>query len=232
MRHVYRRRFHFVEITDWWEVEGKEYKPHYTVELSEVDILQLSDETIKTAIASTGMHFEDGTRPRDFELAEILFSYGNKALLWQWSGPVRWRLERTAKRVSEYFQADQAALDFFMARPVNKLGTSALDYMKGNINMNASPKAGYYFIPPNGAVGFQVEQGKIPFKDPLAYITGFMAGLANTQEVLDGGGAKAGAYLVALYHGKLCRDQVLPVPDFIPTNRNNDVKPTEDRPNG
>src|SRR6185369_708469 len=93
MRHVYRRRFHFVEITDWWEVEGKEYKPHYTVELSEVDILQLSDETIKTAIASTGMHFEDGTRPRDFELAEILFSYGNKALLWQWSGPVRWRLE-------------------------------------------------------------------------------------------------------------------------------------------
>lgn len=147
IRRVGERRFHIIELMNWIEAVGEreaaEVGAKYCVDLSEVDLTAI-DPT--KALKSCGYEQADSgaiVQPcdgaeicdaahADLCIAEACHGYGANAPLWGESGNNYLKLMRSARSFSRSLD-DAAAHEDAMDRPVNKIGTSARNYMIGNL---------------------------------------------------------------------------------------------------
>lgn len=143
IRKVAPRRFHFVELTNMNEACGSDNDGHptYVVELSEVDLDAIGADTQRSAWRSC-----DGdcmVRPsdvtsydnseRDLIAAGCCYEYGAKAPLHSVSTNNAHKGIRECRAESYSLTRDSDAYAARMERPVNKLGSTAREYMTGDI---------------------------------------------------------------------------------------------------
>jgi len=128
MRRVGRRAYQFIEATDMHSVTGELYGDHYVVEVVLVDLEAIPRQQIDAAKASCGYDTEE----TDAAVAEMCFQHGCKAFLWSGSGGNRTRLQRSA-RSEAHSLLDPGELSEAMDRPVNALGSTAREYMAGDL---------------------------------------------------------------------------------------------------
>jgi hypothetical protein len=133
-RHVTGRRFHFISILNWadtcGEREAAEVGSTYCVDLAEVDLDEIPESEIRSSLASCGCEEEN---PSDLVRAGCCHDSGSKAPLSSVNGNNAWRLIREAKAESRALD-DPRKHDTAMERTVNKLGSTAAEYMSGDLS--------------------------------------------------------------------------------------------------
>lgn len=124
--------------------------PRYMCDVQMVDLQNLTEENINSALRSCGYRLtEDGivsdsgdivaesTDKRRFTLvlAEVCSSHGLYAPLWNISSETYpARLRATARRMAESLMRDHNSLQAALERPVNAIGSTAREYGLGDIN--------------------------------------------------------------------------------------------------
>ncbi len=127
------RQFQFVELINMDEACGRdnEGQPKYAVELRLVSLNELSADNIQSALKCCGQeHIEN---PSDEIIAECCNSYGCHAPLGSWSGNNARLLMRQAYKLANELASDAAALDARLERTVNAIGSTAREFMAGDI---------------------------------------------------------------------------------------------------
>lgn len=139
-RKVGPRRWHFIELTNMDEACGRdnEGRDKYVVELSEVDLDGISAETQQSAWRSCDGDCQttDETTPgeRDVITAGCCFSYGAKAPLHSEETNNAHKGIRACRAESYSLTSDADAYRAAMERTVNRLGSTAREYMTGDTN--------------------------------------------------------------------------------------------------
>jgi hypothetical protein len=134
IRYVDGRRFHFIEVTNMDDACGRDNdgEPTYVVELSEVDLDGIGDASVASALKSCGWEDMDTDEPD--QVAGCLFSYGNKAPLHSETTNNAHAGYRACRKESYSLTSNASAYQARMERPVNALGSSAREYMSGDLN--------------------------------------------------------------------------------------------------
>src|SRR5260221_59370 len=115
----------------------------FVCEVKRVDLYELSDETIKKALDSCGVDLEDfDADKRELVKVEACVGYGAAQPLESFSGskhPSRIRAE--ARRYAERCARDAALLSDRLDRQVNRIGSTAREYARGDIDsaLNRGP---------------------------------------------------------------------------------------------
>jgi hypothetical protein len=124
-----KRQFQFVELINMDDACGRDNKgqPKYHVELSLVDLDIVPKKEQDSAVGSCGA--EGGG---DICVAEACHSYGTRAQLGQWSGNNARELLRQAYREANAL-LEPDALESALDKPVNKIGSTAREFMQGDI---------------------------------------------------------------------------------------------------
>ena len=182
MRHIGKRAFQVIELINMWDATGEEDQAQYVVELRLVDLDAVSPGNLESALKSCGWEKMEQT---DLALAECCDSYGTHAPLGSWSGNNARKLLREA-----YAQAnsllDPEALESAMDRPVNKIGSSAREFMAGDFmsaiqrgcesgNQDARIMAKMHGIPQETIDDTRPE-------DFLPYVMGYMAAINGSPK--------------------------------------------------
>jgi hypothetical protein len=128
-RRTHARVFQVIELENC--KEWGDGASGYYVSLSLVDLDKLGPKEIASARRCCGI--EDETLD-DAWLAVTCYEYGCKAPLDSWSGNAYGRLLREARREAHALKRDADALAECMERPVNAIGSTAEEYMTGDIN--------------------------------------------------------------------------------------------------
>lgn len=133
--------FFLLRIDDMWEATGDEDRPHYNVQVMRVDLKEVSDGDIDNAIQScsgwaTREELEEQVAPRLHAevIAEMLASYGQYQPLDQFDGNRLDRVRAEARRCAEEYMRSTHRLDRALDRPVNKIGSTAREYGRGDLN--------------------------------------------------------------------------------------------------
>jgi hypothetical protein len=139
-RQIGPRSFQFVEIINIPyscgldlndEEDQADKQPTYVVELSMVNLNNLSEETIKSALDSCGPSGD--VQITDEIRAFSCKQYGSCAPLGSWSGNGSKKLLREAKGEALRLARSASALRTKMRAPVNKIGQTALEFMTGDL---------------------------------------------------------------------------------------------------
>ncbi len=136
VRKVGDRRFHFIRLENMDDACGSdnEGRETYVVELSEVDLDAIPGETKDSAVKSCG--WGDADRP-DFCTTEMIagacFEYGARAPLHSVSTNNAHQGIRECRKESYHLTNDASWYHAAMNRPVNKIGSTAREYMTGDI---------------------------------------------------------------------------------------------------
>lgn len=107
--------------------------PRYLAEVVSVDLNEISEATQRQALECVGAENE-GNLP-ELARVEACVSYGAHAPLDSFSGhsyPARVRAN--ARRAAEALMADESALEAKLERPVNRIGSTAREYMQGDLD--------------------------------------------------------------------------------------------------
>lgn len=160
--HLGGRAYAFACVIDVDDACGRENEgnPRYLAECKVVDLSELSPDDIKSALRSYGMRLDEeegvvhdysgdiiaapGDPSFDLVLAELCQGYGCYApagseYVGSCSGPVKWRpgarreARRVARRMARATRDEDKRADM-MERPVNKIGSTAREYMTGDMN--------------------------------------------------------------------------------------------------
>lgn len=126
------QRYHVLSFDNWAEYE-REPELKYMVDLSEIDLENISDETKASAMECCDVSIGE-THANPLVMVECLHSYGAKAPLYDESGNNAGKLIRAAKRCSYEITASSEAYEQAMTKPVNKLGSTAREFMAGDID--------------------------------------------------------------------------------------------------
>lgn len=124
----------FVELIDMWAATGDDSGDRYAAEMCEVD-LRTAD--VKAALDCCGWsaRFEADGPIHPLHLAEMVYSYGQKAPLWSDSGNNAIRLLKEARRAANE-NDPRTGCNILrmmnMQRPVNALGSTAAEYARGD----------------------------------------------------------------------------------------------------
>lgn len=132
-RQVGKHSFQFIVLTNMDDACGRdnEGRETYVVELRMVDLEQLSPKNIEDAMRSCGY---DGAPNTPDVLAFMCQEYGCHAPLEEWSGNNAHKLLREARKSANEFRFNESALAEAMERPVNKIGSTAAEFMRGDIH--------------------------------------------------------------------------------------------------
>lgn len=142
------RQYQVIELTNMDDACGRdnEGRPTYVVELSLVDLDAIGTEQQAQALRSCGP--DDGEELPDAWLAVVCYEYGCKAPLESWEGNGSTRMLRDARRAAHALKLDSAELEERMERSVNRIGSTAREYMTGDLDSamwrgvsNADPNA-------------------------------------------------------------------------------------------
>lgn len=110
--------------------------PQYLAEVRSVDPSDLPDRTIKSALDSVG--YEEtgpGIMPSELVIVEACVGYGAYAPLESFSSDTYpERLRAKARRAAEALIRDAAAFEAKLELPVNQIGSTAREYMQGDLN--------------------------------------------------------------------------------------------------
>ena len=130
-RCVGNRQFQFIELINMDSACGRDNEGHpkYHVELRFVDLNAISADNLQSALNSCGWQEMPDT---DEAKADCLDSYGCHAPLGQWSGNNARKLMRESYREANSL-LDQSALSSAMDKTVNKIGSTAREFMQGDI---------------------------------------------------------------------------------------------------
>jgi hypothetical protein len=166
-RQVGPEQFQFLELLDMEYNCGRDNEGHpkYNVELSYVDLAQVSDAAYQSAKQSCGW---DNMEETPANKAMVLWEYGLKAPLFQQYGNSKNKLLRMAKAQARFLEEGdslEAALD----TQVNMIGSSAREFMQGDLNA-ALDRGGVMDVKP---------------KDFLPYVMGYQDALHNRERSTD-----------------------------------------------
>lgn len=125
-------RYLVIEFTNMEDVCGSDNdgQAPYCVDLSEIDV---NSPQRADALKSCGWTDAD-VADNELMIVGALHSYGAKAPLWQESGANAHRLMRAARAYARTICEDIREYTAAMARPVNKIGSTAAEYAAGDIN--------------------------------------------------------------------------------------------------
>ncbi len=103
----------------------------YVVELFLVDLSAIGEKEQASALRSRGAEDEDMS---DAWLAVCCYEYGLKAPLESWSGNAYGKLLRAARSLAHTLKRDADATEDRLERTVNRSGSTAREYMSGDID--------------------------------------------------------------------------------------------------
>ncbi len=147
--------FYIIEFTNMYEACGesdckRDGQSQYVCEVKRVDLTDLSDDKIKSALDCVGLTrtggriysngeeiADDSEDERRYQivLVEACVSYGYAQPLDTFSGNVRASNVRAqARRAAGALMRDAAKLETALERPVNKIGSTAREYGRGDVN--------------------------------------------------------------------------------------------------
>ena len=127
------RQFQVIELTNMDDACGRDNEGHdkYVVELSLVDLDAIDDATLASAMRSCGP--EDPSEITDAWRAVVCYEYGCKAPLESWEGNAWSRMLCLARGAAHMLKRDAREMARRMRRPVNKIGSTAAEYIHNNI---------------------------------------------------------------------------------------------------
>ncbi len=130
-RRVAPGTYQVIELTNMDDACGRDNEGHdpYVVELSLVDLTTIPLDVQHSAMRSCGI---DEVIPQD-HLAIVCYEHGCKAPLESWSGRAWSKLLRAARSEAHALARDASALAERMDRPVNAIGSTATEYMHGDV---------------------------------------------------------------------------------------------------
>lgn len=128
------RRYHFIRLDNMDEACGRdnEGQPTYRVQLSEVDMDEISDDQINDAMRSYGN--DDSSGLTDAECAGLVFEYGISSPLHSESTYNAYKGIAACRKESYRLSRDAEAYEEAMERPVNRLGSTAREFGRGDLN--------------------------------------------------------------------------------------------------
>lgn len=142
IREISPRRYHFIQVTNMDEACGRDNEGHekYVAELSEVDLDGISAATQRSAWECCDGDCMIGrsetttidTAERDRICAGCCFDYGARAPMRSVSTDNAHKGYRECRAESYSLTRDASAYAERMERPVNKLGSTAREYMSGD----------------------------------------------------------------------------------------------------
>ena len=186
-RHTVARQWQFIEVINMDDACGRDNKgqPKYVVELRLVDLDVISESNKKSAINFCGNGDETVT---DERIAEMCDSYGCRAPIESWSGNNGNQLVARAKRAANEL-LDEAILSAALQKPVNKIGSTAAEFMNGDFQSamvrgveSGNPEA--RIMAKMHGVDQQVIDDVRP-DDFLPYLMGYMAATNGSPKETD-----------------------------------------------
>mgnify|MGYP001576064174 CR=1 FL=1 len=132
-RRVGKRVYQVIELTNMDEACGPDNhgSDRYVVELSLVDLNTIPQKGQTSALRCCG---QENEALSDSWLAVCCFEYGCQAPLESWSGNAFGKLLRQARASAHALKQDANTLADRLEQPVNKIGSTAREYMNGDIN--------------------------------------------------------------------------------------------------
>lgn len=169
-QHVY----HVMELSPWVKADGKEF----IASLSEIDLLQVSEELLSDALESSGY----SNKPTD-ELIQLecLHLDGYGAPLNSWLGKNWKKLMTEARKLSATLVYLPRLRHEALTRPINALGTTALEYSRGNV-LKGLDRCVEDKITTHT---FDVKFDALKSTDPIAFSTGITSALSGNELPLE-----------------------------------------------
>lgn len=229
LRRVTGRQFQVIELTNMDEAIGERDNagcPTYVVELSLVDLDAIDSDTQMRSLHSVGQDPSEATDLTDAWRAIICYEYGCKAPLESWEGYAWGKLLKLARKLAYMLKRDAREMERRMALPINKIGSTAAEYMRGDIGSalqrgvaegrhEARLMAKLY-----GADQFAIDQASDARPtDWLPYMTGYQDGIrgehASTKGTAPADGILAPEYEQGYQRGVLVTAGEAVPPDWI-----------------
>jgi hypothetical protein len=215
-RGIGNRQFQIVELINMDDACGRdnEGQPKYIVELRLVDLASLSEENKRRALECCGMEKEENLS--DEALAECCDSYGTHAPLGSWSGNNARKLFRQAYAEAKSL-LDSEALETRLDRPVNKIGSSAREFMAGDITSaiqrgcESGNTDARILAKMHGAPQEAIDDARPA--DFLPYLMGYMAAINGGSKETDPDTAKE--YFRGFERGEHVKAGKCPAPGWI-----------------
>jgi Txe/YoeB family toxin of Txe-Axe toxin-antitoxin module len=140
---------------------------------------------------------KDAMKNNELMVLECVFDYGHQAPLFIENGNNIKELRKMARDVSAELD-DPEKYEEAMNKPVNKIGSTAREYMQGDINaalfrntgdpitklmrkISGFPEKCEQEIPAVRSVFAKVNPNKIPSDDPIAYMGGYVQALSGSR---------------------------------------------------
>lgn len=180
------REYHVIEWIDMEDACGRDNLglPCYVVELSAVHLNEIPADEVQRALDSCSFTLEDVPELGELGLVDCIYSYGHRAPLWTGESksitteknmhggqpPIAKSLLDEAARYSLALRKDASAYAERMNRLVNAIGSSASEYMRGDINAALTRRL--------ADSQPQQEVDRRP-EDFLPYVMGYMTGKAG-----------------------------------------------------
>lgn len=187
-RCIGNRVYQFITLTNMEDACGDDATFKYNVELKLVDLKVLSAENIQSALCCMGQENLTGDDLTDEILADSCDGYGLHAPLETFNGNNAYKLLRAAKREANNL-LDSATLENRLDRAVNKLGSSAREFMAGDFT--SAMVRGVESGDPMARITMKmhgVDQQTIDDARPadyLPFVFGYMAGIASGPKETD-----------------------------------------------
>lgn len=220
IRKVGARVYQTIELTNMDEACGRDNagRARYVVELSLIDLDAIGEREIASALRCCGSEKHEID---DTERAYCCHQYGCKAPLGSYEGNNAGKLLREARSEAHALARNTDELDERMSRPVNAIGSTASEYMRGDLNAamvrgvtdgrhDARIMAKMYGAPQQ-AIDDASNARPI---DWMPYLMGYMDGQNDSHSTSDD---LAPEYEQGFTRGKLVRDGKAVAPDWIKT---------------
>lgn len=237
LRKVAHHRYHMIEMIDVTDYSDfPDY--NYIVDLSEIDLDMVSEKNLESAKQSCGWDDMDLNNPE--YVAEMLHSYGLKAPIEAFDGNNWHKMFREARKFSYSFDNDLQKHEEMMNRPVNKIGSTAREFMQGDFRsgmirgISEGDAVAKIMGKMHGITDEAIDKIKgietkvtvckfrmhpsnspdsVPSDDPLPYTVGFMAGI-NSAKMEDDREELAPSYIEGYKFGVSVRCGDNPWPDW------------------
>ncbi len=189
-RCIGNRQFQFIELINMDDACGRDNAGHpkYAVEFRFVDLNAISPENIQSALKCCGQEHLDN--PSDEILAECCNQYGCHAPIDSWRGNnARQLLRQAYKLANAYARYSSGELETALEKPVNKIGSTAREYMTGDLT--SAMQRGVETGNPDARIMAKVHgipQDTIDNTRPvdyLPYLFGYMAGMNSSPKETD-----------------------------------------------
>ena len=133
-RRLSKSRFHFIVLHRWDESDERELNAKYCIDLNEIDLAKIPKKEQRSALESCGQEY--AVRDEFFNLikAGCCNDSGAKAPLDSVNTNNAWQTVRELKRLSREVEQSTRKHKEMMARPVNRIGSTAEEYMTGDLN--------------------------------------------------------------------------------------------------